>query len=79
MFSPKKLRRYLAIVAVTMWTVWLVDMSGPGPLDRLGKVKGTDFLHFYVMGSIAREGRWESALRRRGARGPGAGGCARLG
>jgi hypothetical protein len=59
MFSPKKLRRYLAIVGVTMWAVWLVDMSGPGPLDRLGKVKGTDFLHFYVMGSIAREGRWD--------------------
>jgi hypothetical protein len=59
MLSPKKLRRYLAIVGVTMWAVWLVDMSGPGPIDRLGKVKGTDFLHFYVMGSIAREGRWE--------------------
>ena len=42
-----------------MWTVWLVDMSVSGPTDRLGKVKGTDFLHFYVMGSIAREGRWE--------------------
>lgn len=59
MVSPKKLRRYLAIVGVTMWAVWLVDMSGPGPIDRLGKVKGTDFLHFYVMGSIAREGHWE--------------------
>jgi hypothetical protein len=42
-----------------MWTVWLVDMSVRGPIDRLGKVKGTDFLHFYVMGSIAHEGRWE--------------------
>ena len=42
-----------------MWTVWLVDMSVSGPTDRLGKVKGTDFLHFYVMGSIAHQGRWE--------------------
>jgi hypothetical protein len=42
-----------------MWAVWLVDMSGPGPIDRFGKVKGIDFLHFYVMGSIAREGRWD--------------------
>jgi len=57
--SPRKLRNYLTIIAVTMWAVWLVDMSGPGPLDLVGKVKGTDFLHFYVMGSIAREGRWE--------------------
>src|SRR4030081_1855706 len=59
MLSPKKLRRYLTIVGVTMWAVWLVDMSVSGPIDRLGKVKGTDFLHFYVMGSIAREGRWD--------------------
>jgi hypothetical protein len=42
-----------------MWTVWLVDMSVSGPVDRLGKIKGTDFLHFYVIGSIAHEGRWE--------------------
>ena len=27
-------------------------------MDRMGKVKGTDFLHFYVIGSIVREGRW---------------------
>jgi hypothetical protein len=46
-------------MAATMWTVWLVDMSGGGHTDRLGKVKGTDFLHFYVIGSIAHEGRWE--------------------
>jgi hypothetical protein len=59
MLSLKKLRRYLAIVGVTMWAVWLVDMSGPGSIDRLGKVKGTDFLHFYVMGAIARDGRWD--------------------
>ena len=42
-----------------MWTVWLVDMSVSGPIDRVGKVKGTDFLHFYVIGSIAHQGRWE--------------------
>jgi alpha-1,2-mannosyltransferase len=57
--TRKRLRAYATIIAATMWTVWLVDMSRSGPLDRLGKVKGTDFLHFYVMGSIAREGRWE--------------------
>src|SRR4051794_41141336 len=42
-----------------MWAVWLADMSVPGPMDRLGKGKRTDFLHYYVMGSIAREGHWE--------------------
>ena len=42
-----------------MWTVWLVNVSVSGPTDRLGKIKGTDFLHFYVIGSMAHEGRWE--------------------
>jgi hypothetical protein len=40
-----------------LWTIWLIDMCVPGPLDRFGKVKGTDFLHFYVIGAMAREGR----------------------
>jgi glycosyl transferase family 87 len=57
--TRKRLRAYATIMAATMWTVWLVDMSVSGPTDRLGKVKGTDFLQFYVIGSIAHEGRWE--------------------
>src|SRR5205807_8778939 len=41
----------------TLWTVWAIDFSVPGVLDRLGKIKGTDFLQFYVSGSFVREGR----------------------
>jgi hypothetical protein len=59
MLTRKRLRAYATIIAVTMWAIWAVDMSIGGNIDRLGKVKGTDFLHFYVMGSIARAGRWE--------------------
>jgi hypothetical protein len=44
-------------MAITMWSVLLVDFSGPGVRDRLGKVKGTDFLQFYVAGSQVRDGR----------------------
>jgi hypothetical protein len=57
--TRKRLRGYATVIAATMWTVWLVDMSVSGPIDRFGKVKGTDFLHFYVIGSIAHQGRWE--------------------
>jgi glycosyl transferase family 87 len=39
-----------------LWTMWAVDMSRPGAVDRLGQIKGTDFLQFYVGGSFAREG-----------------------
>jgi hypothetical protein len=54
----KRIRAYATIIAVCIWTVWSIDMSRPGPIDRLSKVKGTDFVHFYVLGSIARDGAW---------------------
>src|SRR5439155_403067 len=50
---------YTTLLAICIWTIWIVDFSVPGPIDRLGKVKGTDFLHFYVTGSLVHEGRWE--------------------
>ena len=57
--TPKRLRVYATLMAATMWTFLIVDMSARGTTDRLGKVKGTDFLEFYVLGTIAHEGRWE--------------------
>jgi hypothetical protein len=53
----KRVRVYATLIAITLWTVWLIDFSVPGVVDRLGKVKGTDFLQFYVGGSFVREGR----------------------
>jgi hypothetical protein len=53
----KRLRAYSTLIASVLWTMWAVDMSNAGPVDRLGKIKGTDFLQFYVGGSFAREGR----------------------
>jgi alpha-1,2-mannosyltransferase len=53
----KRVQRYATVIAGCLWTIWLVDVCVPGPLDRLGKVKGTDFLHFYVIGAMARDGR----------------------
>jgi len=55
----KRLRVYLTLVGVTLWTIWAIDFSVAGNTDRLGKVKGTDFLHFYVIGSVVRDGRWD--------------------
>lgn len=50
-------RTYPIVIATVLWSMWLFDVSTAGPLDRAGKVKGTDFLQFYVAGSIVREGR----------------------
>ena len=57
LMTLKRIRVYATLIAATLWTVWLVDFSGPGVVDRLGKIKGTDFLQFYVAGSFVREGR----------------------
>ena len=53
----QRIRVYATLIGATLWAVWLVDFSVPGVVDRLGKVKGTDFLQFYVGGAFVREGR----------------------
>jgi len=59
LITLERLRGYTTLLAICIWTIWVVDFSVPGPIDRLGKVKGTDFLHFYVTGSLVHEGRWD--------------------
>ena len=40
-----------------LWSVYAFNIATPGLLDRNGLVKGTDFVHFYVLGSLALEHR----------------------
>lgn len=56
--TRQRLRAYATVIALCLWTIWLIDITRPGPIDWLGKVKGTDFIHFYVIGSVARDGAW---------------------
>lgn len=55
--TAARVRIHGLLLAVCLWTVYAVDMSTPGLLDRNGLVKGTDFLHFYTLGSLALRGR----------------------
>ena len=55
--TAKRIRIHGLLLAVCLWTVYAVDMSAPGLLDRNGLVKGTDFLHFYTLGNLGRQGR----------------------
>ena len=55
--TAKRVTVHGLLLAVSLWTVYAVDMSTPGLLDRNGLVKGTDFLHFYTLGRLALEGR----------------------
>jgi hypothetical protein len=51
--TPKRLRAHGLILALCLWSVYLWNIVTPGLLDRGGNLKGTDFLHFYTLGSLA--------------------------
>ena len=42
---------------VVSWFVYAQTMMVPGYIDRAGRFKGTDYIYFYVMGSLMSEGR----------------------
>jgi hypothetical protein len=51
--TPRRLRAHGLILALCLWSVYIGNMAAPGLFDRAGNFKGTDFLHFYTLGSIA--------------------------
>src|SRR5258707_9788571 len=51
--TARRLRVHSSILALCLWSVYLWNMTTPGLLDRAGNIKGTDFLHFYTLGSLA--------------------------
>jgi hypothetical protein len=51
--TPKRLRAHGTILALCLWSVYLWNMATPGLFDRGRNLKGTDFLHFYTLGSLA--------------------------
>jgi hypothetical protein len=53
LLTPKRLRTHGLILALCLWAVYFWNMATPGLLDRAGNLKGTDFLHFYTLGSLA--------------------------
>src|SRR5262245_39041939 len=54
--TPKRLTAWgLGLFAVS-WFIHLHTMSKPGLVDRDGRFKGFDYVQFYVMGSLVRDG-----------------------
>ena len=57
LFTPKRLMVWgLALLAVS-WFIHAHTMAAPGLVDRVGRFKGSDYVQFYVMGSLVRDGR----------------------
>src|ERR1700733_413182 len=57
--TPRRLRAHGLLLALCLWSVYLCNIATPGLLDRAGNLKGTDFLHFYTLGSLALSHRGE--------------------
>jgi len=53
--TARRLRTHGAILALCVWTFYAWNLATPGLRDRNGNLKGTDFLHFYTLGSLADE------------------------
>jgi hypothetical protein len=51
--TAKRLRAHGTILALCLWSLFVWNLATPGLRDRNGNLKGTDFLHFYTLGSLA--------------------------
>jgi len=51
--TVKRLRAHGTILALCLWSLYVWNLATPGLRDRNDNLKGTDFLHFYTLGSLA--------------------------
>jgi len=53
--TARRLRAHGTILALCLWSLYIWNVATPTLRDRSGNLKGTDFLHFYTLGSLALE------------------------
>ena len=51
--SPTRLHRQALLLTIALWLGYVLNMSAPGMRDRFGHLKGADFLHSYILGTLA--------------------------
>jgi alpha-1,2-mannosyltransferase len=51
--TARRLRGHASLLAACLWVLYAWNLATPGLRDRNGNLKGTDFLHFYTLGSLA--------------------------
>ena len=55
--TGRRLRAHATMLALCLWSLYVWNLATPGLGDRSGNLKGTDFLHFYTLGTLAAEHR----------------------
>src|ERR1700740_2764117 len=51
--TSKRLRAHGLLLALAIWGLYILTIATPSLRDGNGNLKGTDFLHFYTLGSLA--------------------------
>lgn len=51
--TERRLRAHGLLLGLALWCIYLWTLATPTLRDRNGNLKGTDFLHFYTLGSLA--------------------------
>ena len=57
LFTAKRLTLWGTSLLILSWFIYAYVMMTPGFVDRAGRFKGTDYIAFYVMGSLVLDGR----------------------
>ncbi len=55
--TVRRIQVHALLLAVGIWTAYAVNLNTPGLRDRGGQIKGSDFLHFYTLGTLAHQNR----------------------
>lgn len=55
--TGKRVRAHALLLALILWGIYIWTIATATLRDRNGNLKGTDFLHFYTLGSLAMEHR----------------------
>lgn len=58
--TERRLRAHALLLGLITWAVYLWTIGTPTLRDRNGNLKGTDFLHFYTLGTLAVEQRGDA-------------------
>ncbi len=60
LLTPRRIGVWGIGLFVVTWVIYVHTMMVPGLTDREGRFKGTDYIFFYVFGSLALDGRMDA-------------------
>ena len=60
LMTRKRIMTWGAGLLAVSWFIHVHTMAVPGLVDRIGRFKGTDYIQFYVMGSMVLDGRTDA-------------------